>query len=102
MVFDLYSFTNVYVRETQFDNIQTLTFWKNQYCVLYVDNSTVSHLGLNLLDVLPATNSISKSMDKAALLDFLSADMSALMTPYALELAKTTTPLAAGSAALDK
>ena len=65
MVFDLYAFTNVYARESWFYNIQTLTFWKNQYSVFYLDNSTVSYLGLNLLDVLPAAR-------KATLTDFLS------------------------------
>ena len=99
MVFDMYSFTNIYVRDTQFDNIQTLAFWKNQYCLLYVDNSTVSHMGLNLLDWMPATNSISKSMDKAALIDFLSANMSTSMTPYALKLGKITSSLAESNAA---
>ena len=78
MVFDLYLFTNVYARQAEFYNVQTLTFWKNQYSLLYLDNSTVSYQGLHLLDELPAAR-------KAALTEFLSVDVSTLMTPYALE-----------------
>ena len=77
MVFDMYLFTPIYVRESQFYNIQTRTFWKNQYSSLYMDKSTASYLGLHILNVLPDAR-------KAYLEQYLSANMSALMTPYAL------------------
>ena len=64
MVFDLYLFTNVYARASEFSNVQTLTFWKNQYSVLYLEASTVSYQGLHLLDELPAAR-------KASLTEFL-------------------------------
>jgi len=76
MVFDLYLFTNVYARASEFYNVQTLTFWKNQYSVLYLEGSTVSYQGLHLLDELPAAR-------KASLTDFLfpSTKKSGELTP---------------------
>jgi hypothetical protein len=75
MVFDLYLFTPIYVTESLFYNIQTKAFWKNQYSQLYMDKSTVSYLGLHLLNVLPAER-------KGYLVDFLKANQTKMMTPY--------------------
>ena len=61
MVFNQYTFSNVYVYGSVFYNIHTLTFWNNQYCVLYLDSSTVSYLGLHLLFEVTETRNISLS-----------------------------------------